>query len=151
MNEDEAASIALHLVNSQTSENNMDEIVNVVKMVNDLLNIVKYHFQMAMDEDSVNYDRFLTHLRFFSWRLIRKEKTNINNEDDFLFQQVKRQYEKAYQCSVKMAAYVEKTYQWTISNDEKVYLTLHIHRVTSRQEWKQHTSQLDCYCLAGET
>jgi beta-glucoside operon transcriptional antiterminator len=48
---------------------------------------------------------------------------------------VKKKYEQAYLCSEKIAKYVAKTYDWDISNDEKIYLTLHIHRVTNRQEW----------------
>src|SRR5699024_10343070 len=72
--EDEAASIALHLVNSQLSGESMAKTVQVTGMVNDILNIVKYYFQMDLDEDSVNYERFLTHLRFFATRFIRKEK-----------------------------------------------------------------------------
>ncbi|RSL29885.1 PRD domain-containing protein [Salibacterium salarium] len=132
LEEDEAASITLHLVNSQMSGEKFESIVQVVNIVNDLLSIVKYHFHMEMDENSLNYERFLTHLRFFAWRLIRNETTSYDTGDDFLFNQVKQQYHKAYICSQKMAAYVEKTYDWTISKDEMIYLTVHIHRVAAR-------------------
>ncbi|MBD1381481.1 BglG family transcription antiterminator LicT [Metabacillus arenae] len=139
MDDSEAASIALHLVNSQMSGDRKDEAVQVVKMVNDILSIVKYHYKMELDESSISYERFLTHLRFFAWRLIRKERTSLNNEDDFLFQQIKRQYHKAFICSEKIAAYVENTHKCAVSIDELSYLTLHIHRVTSRYEWNQNT------------
>ncbi|MGY4688283.1 BglG family transcription antiterminator LicT [Salibacterium sp. K-3] len=132
LEEDEAASITLHLVNSQMSGEKLESIVQVVNIVNDLLSIVKYHFGMELDESSLNYERFVTHLRFFAWRLIRNERTSYETEDDFLFRQVKQQYQEAYECTSKMAAYVEKAYQWTVSKDEMVYLTVHVHRVTSR-------------------
>ncbi|MCF3942887.1 BglG family transcription antiterminator LicT [Oceanobacillus alkalisoli] len=129
--EDEAASIALHFVNSQLSGENMTKTVQVTEMVNDILNIVKYYFQMDLDEDSVNYERFLTHLRFFAMRFIRKEKLE-DTYDEFLYEQIKLKYDKAYQCAERIASYIKKDYNWSISHDEILYLTLHIHRLTNR-------------------
>lgn len=132
MEEDEAASIALHLVNSRVSGEGLDAAVQIVKVVNDTLNIVKYHYKMELDETSINYERFLTHLRFFAIRLVRQEKTEVPPADDFMFTQVQIRYPEAFTCSEKVVSYVEKTFNWSISKDEKVYLTIHIHRVTSR-------------------
>ncbi|MFC0271720.1 BglG family transcription antiterminator LicT [Metabacillus herbersteinensis] len=133
LNEDEAASIALHLVNSQLSGENMAAAVQVTEMVNSILNIVKYHYQMELDETSVNYERFLAHLRFFAVRFIRNEKEG-DSHDHFLYEQVKEKYPVAFQCSEKIMTYLEQTYELLISNDEAIYLTLHIYRVTNRQE-----------------
>lgn len=132
--EDEAASIALHLVNSQLSGENMEAAVQMTEMVNDILNIVKYHYRVDLDEHSINYERFLTHLRYFTLRYIRKEDIQEESGDSFLFDQVKGKYEEAFKCSEKIANYLYKVHQWNISNDEKVYLTLHIHRVTKRHQ-----------------
>lgn len=130
--EDEAASIALHLVNSQLSGENMEETVKVTKMVNNILTVVKYHYRVGLDEDSINYERFLTHLKFFAIRFIRNEGKNQEDFDSFLFDQVKKKYPEAFACSEKIDAFVIKTHGWHVSKDEKVYLTLHIHRVTNR-------------------
>ncbi|ENH96320.1 transcription antiterminator LicT, partial [Gracilibacillus halophilus YIM-C55.5] len=133
--EDEAASIALHLVNSQLTGENIDAAVKVTKMVNSILTIVKYHYQMELDEHSINYERFLTHLRFFALRFIRKESLDDEEtSDDFLFEQLKQKYVEAYRCTEKIARFIEKNYDWQITNDEKIYLTLHIQRVTQRYE-----------------
>ncbi|MGV2619759.1 UNVERIFIED_CONTAM: PRD domain-containing protein [Halobacillus marinus] len=133
LGEDEAASIALHLVNSQLSSDNMASAVQVTEMVNNILNIVKYHFKMELDEDSVNYERFLTHLRFFAVRFVRKEKLE-DSVDDFLFDQIRQKYEDAFEATRKVALYLERNYEWLISKDEQVYLTVHIHRVSQRQQ-----------------
>lgn len=133
LTEDEAASIALHLVNSQLSGENMAAAVQVTEMVNNIINIVKYHFKLELDENSINYERFLTHLRFFAIRFIRQEKSD-DAHDNFLYEQVKQKYTNAFQCTERIATYIAKNYKWDISNDEKVYLTLHIHRITSRHK-----------------
>lgn len=136
LGEDEAASIALHLVNSQLTGENVEAAVHVTKMVNSILSIVKYHYNMTLDETSINYERFLTHLRFFALRYLRKEKTE-EESDAFLFEQVKNKYDNAYLCTEKIANFVEKTYQWEITNDDKIYLIIHIQRVTNRHEWNE--------------
>ncbi|MGN1386750.1 MAG: BglG family transcription antiterminator LicT [Bacillus sp. (in: firmicutes)] len=142
--EDEAGFIAMHLVNSQASNENMASVVAVTKMVNSVLNIVKYHFQMDLDESSINYERFITHLRFFAMRFLRKERVDEERVDQFLYEQVERKYSEAFRCCQKIATYLESTLKWEISNDEKVFLTLHIHRVTNRQKWSheklEHTA-----------
>lgn len=133
LGEDEAASIALHLVNSQLSGENMAAAIQITEMVNTILNIVKYHFKMELDEESVNYERFLTHLRFFAIRFIRKE-TRDESVDDFFYGQIKQKYADAYACTKKITTYLENNFKWTISGDEEVYLTVHIHRVTNRHK-----------------
>ncbi len=133
LDEDDAGSIALHLVNSQISGENMETAVQVTDTVNNILNIVKYHYQVELDESSINYERFVTHLRYFAIRFIRKEKME-DTVDDFLHEQVQRKYSNAYACTEKINIYLKKNFNWTLSQDEKVYLTVHIHRVTFRQQ-----------------
>ncbi|GIO24169.1 BglG family transcription antiterminator LicT [Oceanobacillus sp. J11TS1] len=137
--EDEAASIALHLVNSQLSGENMASAVQVTRMVNAILNIIKYHFKIEIDENSISYERFLTHLRFFAIRFIRREASD-DTYDDFLYEQVKKKYTKAFECTERIATFITTDYNWEISNDEKVYLTLHIHRITNRLELNNQLS-----------
>lgn len=61
--------IALHLVNAELNEE-MPNMVNITKIMNDILNIVKRHFRLEYDEESLAYYRFITHLKFFAQRLI---------------------------------------------------------------------------------
>lgn len=133
LGEDEAASIALHLVNSQLSGENMAAAVQVTGMVNTILNIVKYHYKMELDESSLNYERFLTHLRFFAVRYIRKEKLE-DSVDHFLYEQIQQTYTTAFSCTQKIASYLKKDLNCNLSKDEEIYLTVHIHRVTKRQQ-----------------
>lgn len=61
--EDEAAFIALHIVNAELNEE-MPNIVNITKVMQEILSIVKYHFHVDFDEESLHYYRFITHLKF---------------------------------------------------------------------------------------
>lgn len=136
LGEDEAASLALHLVNSQLSGENMAAAIQITEIVNTILNIVKYHFKMELDESSVNYERFLTHLRFFAIRFIRNEK-HEDEADTFLYEQIQQKYVDAFVCTKKIALYLENSFNWNLTKDEEIYLTVHIHRVTARHELNQ--------------
>lgn len=131
--EDEAANIALHLINSQvnSSYKEVEDVAKQSKMINDILNIIRYVYNINLDESSLSYDRFITHLRFFFKRLGKKnnnEEENSELKDDFLLKQVKEKYIDAYKCMLKIEEYLGKK----LDDEEKLYLTVHIQRVTSK-------------------
>lgn len=132
MPEDEAGSIALHLVNAQNGSQEMDQTIEITEMVHDILQIVKYHYGVDLDEESLNYSRFIVHLRFFAQRLAEK---HINvDENNELFEIVKDKFPQAYSCVEIIDGYVKKAADISLSKSEMVYLMLHIQRVTVRTE-----------------
>ncbi len=130
LSEAEAGNIALHLINAQGNNSNskIDDIAKQTKMVQDILNIVTYAYNITLDEKSISYERFVTHLRFFFQRLNSSIKSDTTSEDDFLFEQVKSKYKRAYDCMLRVEKYLEKE----LSNEEKLYLTIHIQKVTQK-------------------
>ena len=129
VNEEEAGNIALHLITAQINgkSDKTDIAYSMTKKIQDILNIVKYTYDIELDEHSLNYERFITHLRFFFKRL--NNKTQYRNEnEDFLLQQVKEKYKDAYKCMLK----IEKYLNVELSYEEQLYLTLHIKRIVNR-------------------
>ncbi|CAI8711795.1 MULTISPECIES: BglG family transcription antiterminator LicT [Bacillus] len=128
--EDEAGFIAMHIVNAELNEE-MPNIVNITKVMQDILNIVKYHFKISFDEESLNYYRFVTHLKFFAQRLF--SDTYVESKDDFLFEAVKNKHIEAYECTEKINEYIKKQYTRELTSEEMLYLTIHIQRVVNRK------------------
>ncbi|CUP88298.1 BglG family transcription antiterminator LicT [Clostridium baratii] len=129
VNEEEAGNIALHLITAQINgkSDKTDIAYSMTKKIQDILNIVKYTYDIELDEHSLNYERFITHLRFFFKRL--NNKTQYRNEnEEFLLQQVKEKYKDAYKCMIK----IEKYLNVELSYEEQLYLTLHIKRIVNR-------------------
>lgn len=129
VNEEEAGNIALHLITAQINgkSDKTDIAYSMTKKIQDILNIVKYTYDIELDEHSLNYERFITHLRFFFKRL--NNKTQYRNEnEEFLLQQVKEKYKDAYKCMLK----IEKYLNVELSYEEQLYLTLHIKRIVNR-------------------
>lgn len=129
--EDEAGFIALHIVNAELNEE-MPNIINITKVMQEILSIVKYHFNIEFDEESLHYYRFVTHLKFFAQRLFNG--TYLESQDDFLLETVKEKYHRAYDCTKKIKAYMEQEYEHKLTRDELLYLTIHIERVV-KQTW----------------
>lgn len=134
LEEDEAGSIALHLVNAELSTS-MDKTVDMTKVIQGVLNIVKYYYKIDLDEESLNYERFITHLKFFAQRIFTDKM--VQNEDTSFYEMVKLQYKDDYKCTEKISDYILNEYGYVLSEEEKVYLTVHIKRVTSDSNIKK--------------
>lgn len=130
--EDEVASIALHFLNARQDSSGMEETLKMTQIVGDVTNIVKYHYGINFDEDSMNYSRFITHVRYFAYRMLRGELSD--DQHGTLYEQVKQQYPESYACTKKVQAYLKRTYQMQMTKDELAYFMIHIHRVSYREK-----------------
>lgn len=125
--EDEAAFIAFHIVNTQLSEGNQFAS-NIAKLIQEILNIVKYHFKVNFKEDSVFYYRFITHIKFFAQRLFSSTIHNSETDDELL-SIIKSKYSKEFECIIKIENFIKKQYNYNLTDDEMIYLTIHIAKI----------------------
>lgn len=125
--EDEAGFIAMHIVNASI-DNDSEDIYEMTKLMAEITNIVKYHFRLTFNEDSVYYYRFVTHLKFFAQRLVSK-KTYEGDADEDLLLMIKKKYKNEYECVETISNFVQKQYDYYLSDEEKLYLTVHIAKI----------------------
>lgn len=126
--DDEAGFIALHIVNAELSEGNLEDIYAITQIMQEIMNIIRRTFNKDFDQQNVYYYRFMTHLRFFAQRLINK--TTYQDEDDMdLFEMIKKKYPSSYKCTERIKEFVKNRYHYDISGEEEMYLTIHIERL----------------------
>ncbi len=125
--EDEAGFIALHFVNAQLEES-VESTMQLTEIIQDITNIIKYNFQVEIDEDSVYYYRYINHIKSFAQRLLNN-KTYDTDEDLEILDLIKAKYSNAYACAMKVGNYIQNKFNYTISMEEMVYLTVHIQRL----------------------
>ena len=130
--EDEAGFIALHIVNAQM-EDSVGDMYGLTKVMQEIINIIKYTCKVSFDEDSVYYYRFITHLKFFAQRLLTHTEYQ-SDENDSLLAMVKTQYYEAYQCVRKIMDYIQLNYHYALSDEEQLYLTIHIERIVKKSK-----------------
>lgn len=131
----EAAFIALHFINARLEKRSTmtkaDETEQMMAAVDEILKIVKTHYRTELDEGSMNFTRFITHLQYFVLRQLKN--TPLAGESENIYDFAKKEYETELICINKVANSLKTMYNWSCSNDEKFYLALHIRRLLGRE------------------
>lgn len=127
MPKDEAGFIAMHIVNANMNES-ISNVYEITKITQSIVNLVRYHFNLDVSEEELSYARFITHLKFFSQRLINSESLE-EVMDISLLASLQRKYSESNRCVDKIGDFLKRNYNHYLSNDERVYLILHIARL----------------------
>lgn len=125
---DEAASVALHIVNAEYNTK-MRDTIDITNLIQEVLGIVKEEFSIIPDEMSLNYERFITHLRFLAQRIYSRELLDSHNPE--FYELIEKMYPRESACSQKIAGHIERVYGHQLSEEEISYLAVHIKRVIS--------------------
>ena len=126
--EDEAGFIALHFVNAEYGTDIRDA-VKFPDQMQAIVDIVEHDLGILLDESSLHYERFMTHIKFLIQRIYRKEL--LSSEDRELSLMMQRKYPREYECSVKVAEYIMQATGCKLSEEEIMYLSVHIRRVST--------------------
>ena len=126
---DEAASIALHIVNAEYDAP-MGDTIKITNLIQQVSEVVEECFNIKLDEQSLSYERFITHLRFLAQRVFTGEHMELDNLE---FQKViDRLYPEEYACSQKVQALIKLQYGHQVTEEEVAYLALHIKRIRTK-------------------
>lgn len=123
--------ITNHLVNASGEFDSLKDSLKMTKIIKKIINLVEYHFQISLDEDSFNYSKFVSHLRYFILRKMNNHMFSENPIDDSLFTMFQLKYPAAYEMAEKIEKYLSFIEGWDLTTDEKLFLTVHIRRLTS--------------------
>nr|WP_279384831.1 PRD domain-containing protein [Lacticaseibacillus manihotivorans] len=102
--------------------------VGVTTIIKEVEDLVKDYFHTEFDEQSLNYYRFITHLKFFAQRILLGKHYD-DDEDADLLKTLQVRYAKPYACTLKIQAFIQTKYHFEINNSELLYLTVHINRL----------------------
>ncbi|WP_024615924.1 PRD domain-containing protein [Clostridium sp. Ade.TY] len=125
LSDDEAGFIALHILNAALNED-MYNTMNITVLTNKILNIIKKYFNITFDEDSLDYSRLLTHLKFFVQRIFKREQ--IKDDDVELYEIITTRYSEERKCIEKIEQYISKQFSYKLTKQEILYLIMHIRR-----------------------
>lgn len=125
--EDEIGNIAGHFINAQQDNPYSDKNKKVSKIVNDILQIVHYHFAIIYNKESFSYTRFVMHLKAFAQRFISNKPNK--EQVDFIYEQVRANCKSEYECVKKIKTYINNEYSKELPKQEELYLMIHIHKI----------------------
>lgn len=124
--------LTYHFVNAQYDAGVNIKSIKLAELINRSVEIIQYHYQIVLDQNTVTYVRFVTHLRYFILRQDQQGDKGVN-VDPQLVEIVKKNYRKAYQAAIKVSEMIIADIGGEVIPDELFYLTLHIARVTERK------------------
>lgn len=137
--DDEAAFMALTLVNAEL-ENGDGTARDLTMMMEEIMTIVKYSLEISLDEEDIYLERFMTHLKFFCERVLT-DRGHCDLEDNEMFDLLKCKYPLAYETTRKIAEFLKQTRNYQTSEDEQLYLTIHLSRMKRRMICKANTKK----------
>lgn len=130
--EEEAANIAFHIINAQAAEGSKKDGMNYANLISSIVSMVRYSIGQHIDIESIHYQRFITHLKFFSERYFSDNL--LVEKNDILFEQIAISYPKATEIAFMIKDYLTSVYKKNIPKEEITYLIVHINRLLNAQE-----------------
>lgn len=127
--EDEAGFIAMHFVNAQVG-GKIRDVYDMTYLMQEVFRIVRSAYGFEPDCDSLDYYRFVTHLKFFARRIVSGQR--YGDDDADLLDVVWYKYPRAYDCAKRVCAWVEREKGFRAGKNEMLYLTIHIARVMEK-------------------
>lgn len=125
--EDECGFITMHLINATNNEGDISFTKKVMRITKDISSIVQEHYAIEDKIDSMDYSRFLTHLKYFAIRYLHGKQ--IEEKKDISFQFSKQALEICIPCLNQIDTYLKQKYGSSMQSDERNYLTLHLCRL----------------------
>ncbi len=131
--EDEAGNIAFHFINAQVDHPYNEKNRRIRELADNVLNIVKYYYQLVYDEENIAYSRYVTHIRLFAQRLVSGQQLP-EDSSRLLYDQIAEVCTSEFSCVDKIDRFVQEQFGVRITNQEAMYLALHIHRVLENRK-----------------
>lgn len=135
LNDDEAASIALHIINAENDLGHIKESERAVKLVDDILQIIRFQTGIELRPDVPSYQRLVVHVKFFVQRVILKKEgkpvaeSSPTAADEKLASMIRESYPRAHDIADRVRSFVESACGITVADEETTYLTINVQRV----------------------
>ncbi|WP_273400268.1 PRD domain-containing protein [Traorella massiliensis] len=132
---EEAAYIALHIINAESMNKNKKQEKLDEEVIDDICDIIEKDFQIKVDIIGFNYSRFVSHMHY----LLKRGKKNemVKSENQKLYESLINTYPKTYECIQHVRKYLKDQMNWDLSDEECIYLMLHINRLCAREDCYQ--------------
>ncbi|OPJ56280.1 BglG family transcription antiterminator LicT [Alkalithermobacter paradoxus] len=130
ISEDEVGYIALHIYTARLSHKDMKYTIDMTSVIQDIVDIIQSDLDVYIDQESISYQRLITHLKFAMQRLSDNEQ--LHDMDENMLKVIKESYKEAFKCAEKIVRYLELEFEYTIPEGETGYIALHIQRIKNK-------------------
>ncbi|WP_017728175.1 PRD domain-containing protein [Halalkalibacterium ligniniphilum] len=125
--DDEVGHIALHLHTAKMNHLTMHETMNTTMLINELITKIEERLGVRVEEESISYQRLITHLNFALKRAHSGE--SFHDIDQEMLMMIQAKHSIAYKLAKELADFLKASHQLFLPESEIAYLTLHIQRI----------------------
>lgn len=123
--EDEAASIAMHLVNAQYNSS-INTTMHVVQVLQPMIDIIEGWPGLCLNKNHLYYNQLIVDLKFIAMQAFSQTPSGWGSSE--LEDVVKKLYPEAYACAEATAGYLSRQSGRQIPREEQAHLAICIRR-----------------------
>lgn len=131
----EVQGIAMHLINARNApaeDGGEDGLVSrYEEILEQTTRIIEEELKVAVQRDTFNYARLATHLQYLLKRIF--ENTHIDSSNLRMYRSIRKEYPDVAKCVDKISACYKRDWSMSLTEEEKLYLIMHINRVCSKE------------------
>lgn len=128
--EDEVGYVALHIHTARMNVGDMTKTMDVTTMIRDMIDVIEDCLKRKIPEETVAYERMVTHLRYSIQRSENVESTDLLEPE--ISQIIKEKYKEFYLCAQKAGQFAKEEYGFELSDMELVYIAIQIQKIYSK-------------------
>ncbi|KKB73556.1 MULTISPECIES: PRD domain-containing protein [Bacillus] len=128
--EDEVANIALHIHTAKTNAGDMTKTLDLTTMIRDIIRIIENRLNITIKDETISYERLVTHLRF-AIQHVEAGETFYELDADMM-DLIKKRFRQAFLCAREIGEFVKKEYGFEFPEKELCYISMHIQRFYQR-------------------
>lgn len=131
--EEEIVGIAMGLLNAKVTEESMacGQTLQDEEMLEDITELVENAFHIMIDRESFNYSRYATHMQYLFQRI--HSGTEIMSDNLQMYGSLKEEFPEISACVENITRHMEETWKCSLSEEEKLYMILHINRICTKE------------------
>lgn len=129
--EEEMYAIAMNIINSEEILSSTSDVSVKSEFILEIVKLIEAQMHISIDKNSFNYSRFASHMQYLFRR--KSEYTEISSTNKKLFELLKNEYPKTYQCVLGIKEMIFNKFNWNIGDEELLYLILHVNRLCSHE------------------
>lgn len=129
--ETEAVGIAMILINAKLQGSPHVAYEPYELITEEITEVIEEQLKIYIERDTFNYSRFATHLQYLFHRL--DANTEIVSDNREMSEQLIKEYPKIAQCVNRVALIIERKWNKKLSDEEKLYLLLHVNRICVKE------------------
>lgn len=136
LNQNEASGIAMHFVNARYNAKTKCDVTmqwqqRYDDVLEDTVSIIEDEMGIVINRASFNFARYSSHLMYLLQRLGTGNLLDSNISE--MYRSMQAQCPKINQCVELIGEYFYQKWNLILSEEEKLYLLLHINRICTRE------------------